>query len=372
VSDTQDKPEAANGHSNESSNPPAEKPKAHKAERARAQKKTRRTGALLSVIFILLAVMAGTGWYGYQYYEQTQQTLSYIEQSQSALTEQAQGFEDGVLKKLAAMQAQQKDMTDYIEALREKDNLLRKDWLLMEAEYLIQLANYRLLFERDINTAMVALESADARLRETGDPAILSVRKVIAEAVQSLKQIPQADLAGLSLQLSALNKNIDKLPLAIPDPVSNQQKAEQEQVGQHVDSWTELPSAIWRDLKSLIVITDHDAPIEPMLAPKERFFLIENIRLQLEQARLAMLSGQAAVYQERITTTIAWIKEHFDKDAQVTVATLATLNDLAKQSIAPELPDISNTYQAIQKYRLRDQQKNPAKTDALPAGEKAN
>lgn len=340
---------------------PAKSPK-KKPRRARAAKANR---AFLPIIFFIIVlgvigVIGVGGNYAYRLYLQTLDTYTLIKQSQSANAESGQEFEDGVLKRIETMQAsqdemktQQQEMTDYIAVLREKNQLLRKDWLIMESEYLIQLANYRLLFDRDINTSIVALEAADQRMRESGDPGIINVRKAVAEAVLELKQIPQADLAGLSLRLSAINKEIDKLPQKTPDPKSKamQQQQQNDQVGQKVDSWSQLPSAIWQDLKTLVVIRDHDAPVQPMLAPKERFFLIENVRLQLEQARLAMLAGQADVYKERISTAIDWISQHFDTDANITKATLDSLNRLVNESIAPPLPDIAYTYQALQKYR---------------------
>ncbi len=332
--------------------PGADKPKKSRTKSVSA-KKSNLSIVSIVLFVIVLGVFGVAGNYAYQFYLQTTETLTTMQRSQTAYTEHNQAFEDSVMKRVAAMQVSQQEMTDYIDVLREKNQHLRKDWLLMESEYLIQLANYRLLFERDINTAIVALESADQRLRDTGDPGIIGVRKVIAEAVQELRQIPQADLAGLSLQLSAINKEIDKLPLQTPDPKSRAiPEQEKEHVASQVDSWSQLPAAIWKDLKGLVQIRDHEAPLQPMLAPKERFFLIENVRLQLEQARLAMLAGQPAVYKERIDTAAEWIGEHFDTKANITMATLDSLNKLSKESIAPELPDIAYTYRALQKYRL--------------------
>lgn len=306
------------------------------------------------VILVLLGLIALAAWYGHNELNKTRKTFSDIQQSQVALTEQNRELEARLLARMQAMQVQQQELTDYIQVLRDKNQHLRKDWLLMEAEYLIQLSNYRLLFERDVNTAIAALESADVRLRDTGDPSILSVRKVIAESIQALRQVPQADLAGLSLTLSAVNKNIEKMPLNTPDPKSKKQE-EQSQADQqtkHVKSWSELPAAVWSDLKGLVEIRDHEAPIQPLLSPEERFFLIENVRLQIEQARLAMLSGQPEVFQERLATAISWIEEHFDKESRVTTSTLETLQQVKSESIAPQLPDISATYEALRSYRL--------------------
>lgn len=341
----------------------------HHARRKRKSKQHGTSGWLVTSV-IVIALLVGAGWYANQQYLSTQKSFNEIQESQAALTRQNREFEAALLKRMQAMQAQQKELTDYIQVLRDKNQHLRKDWLLMEAEYLIQLSNYRLLFERDINTAIAALESADVRLRDTGDPGILSVRKVIAESVQALKQVPQADLAGLSLTLSAINKDIEKLPLSTPDPKSKQNEVSQaSEETKHVQSWSELPAAMWRDLKSLVVIRDHEAPIQPLLSPEERFFLIENLRLQIEQARLAMLSGQDNVYKERLTTSIGWIERHFDKESAITKSTLDTLKQMQSESIAPNLPDITKTYHALRNYRLgREPAKQPVQSKpTLPA-----
>ena len=186
------------------------------------------------------------------------------------------------------------------------------------------------------------------------------MRKALATTIQKLKQVDQADLVGLSLTISALTNDLEALPLATPDPASRQQAEQTKPATQtqteEVSSWAQLPSAVWHDLKNLIVIRDHAQPIAPMLTPEQRFFLMENLRLQLEQARLAMLSGQAEIYQERINTAIKWIEQHFDQQASQTVGTLTTLRQLAAASIAPKLPDISEPYQILHQYRISQQQ----------------
>ena len=352
--DKQDKEQAAALVQSPEEGSPAsdEQPAPKHPGRKRSHHRQHRGYAGLWVLLLAMALLAGGGWYAYQWLQQSQQQISVLQQSQANLLAQNEKFAEALNNRLAAMAAGQQELTKYIEVLREKDQHLRKDWLVMEAEYLIQLANYRLLFERDINTAIVALHAADVRLKDAGDPALLNTRKAIADSIQALKQIDQADLAGLSLTISAVNKELAQLPLNTPDPVSKAHEANADLAEtKKVTSWKELPAAIWKDLKTLIVIRDHEQPVGPLLSPQQRFFLVENLRLQLEQARLAMLTGQADVYQERIQTAMQWIEQHFDKEAATTKSTLETLQQLRHAAIAPELPDISAAYQALQKYR---------------------
>jgi len=302
--------------------------------------------------FLIVALLLAGGIFLYDYINKFQRQLKQLASQQIQLQQQNAGLKEEFASKWGILKQQQDDLNNHLAKLLEKNQHLRKDWLVLEAEYLIQIANHRLLLERDINTAVVALESADARLRDTGDPGVLRVRQIISEAMQELKQVPQSDLAGLSLSLSTLYKGIEKLPLATPDPKTREQQEKRETAeSRQVKNWQELPAAIWRDLKNLIVIRNHEEPVQALLSPEQRFFLLENLRLQLEQARLALLTGQEQVYKERIATAIQWIKQHFDKESAMTSATIETLQQLSSAEISPELPDISSTYQALQKYR---------------------
>jgi uroporphyrin-3 C-methyltransferase len=317
--------------------------------------KPRAKSAGQFVWLLLLIILAGTGavaYYGFNIFKQQAMRMDELAAQQSQLQSQNAHLTSQLAESLQTISKQQADLANDIETLRAKNQHLRKDWLVNEAEYLLQLANYRLLFERDINTAVVALNTADARLRETGDPGVIAVRKEIADSVHALKEVPQADLAGLSLTMSAITKDIDSLPLNTPDPQSKAHEQPQQMAEtSKVKTWSALPAAIWHDLKNLIIIRDHTQPVEPLIAPDQRFFLTENLRLQIEQARLAMLSGHPEVYKERIDTAIKWIEMYFDKASAQTQATLATLKQLQNSDIAPPLPDISKPYQLLEQYR---------------------
>ena len=342
-----------------------EKKKPHRSHRSRQHRSHAGWWVLLVTIIVLGGAGTGAGWYAYQWYLQSQQQITSLQQAQTNLMTQNQKLSQQFNDRLTTLAAKQQELTKYVEVIRQRDTHLRKDWLVMEADYLLQLASYRLLFERDINTAIVALHSADQRLKDAGDPALINTRKEIANAIQGLKQVDQADLAGLSLTMSALIKELGELPTNTPDPVAKIQESNADlSETKNVSSWRELPAAIWRDLKSLIVIRQHDQPVAPLLSPQQRFFLVENLRLELEQARLAMLTGQAEVYQERIQTAKQWIEKHFDKEAAVTKAALDTLQQLQEAAIAPELPDISSAYQALQKYEANAEQTGLSETPA--------
>ncbi|HFD31560.1 MAG TPA: hypothetical protein ENJ28_02440 [Gammaproteobacteria bacterium] len=318
---------------------------------------TSNAGIYTLIFFITIAMLGGF----YLLWQNQQENLLKQQNITNSIDQQLENIKQQQTAAIEENQKQIEEIHSFQENLRHNlTNLirnkkhLRNDWLMAEAEYLVQLANLRLLLEKDVTTATVALKSADARLAEVADPALLSVRKILNQDIQALNNVPEIDLAGLSVTLSALSNNIPNLPLLTPDPKTHKiTQEEKASASSGVKSIKDLPAAIWKDIKSLIVIRHHEKPLEPLLAPNQHFFLIQNLSLLLEQSRLALLNGHNEIYQERLATTEKWIKQYFDTEHNVTRNMLASIDELQKLDIDPPLPDISSTFSAIKKYRTQ-------------------
>ena len=269
-----------------------------------------------------------------------------------------QGVRDDTTKRLnsfsetiAGVGERQAHLEQGLDEWLSQNSHLRKDWLLAEAEYLIKLASHRLLLEQDVKTAIVAMEGANARLSEVGDPSLLKVRKQISKDIQKLKTVPTIDVAGISLTLSSLIQTVDKLPLAVPDPDAIRERIkERAPEKREVDGIKSFLAALWQDIKNLVVIRKHDSPVQPMLTADQQFFLVQNLQLRIEQARLALLQGETGVYQERLTDMQKWIPLYFDGSHALTKSTMDTLAKLRKQDITPELPELTRSYEMLEKY----------------------
>lgn len=351
-------------------NKPVEKKHAPaKKVKAKAHKSTTSHAGLLTLIFFI--VIASCGGF-YILWESQQRNLIKLQISTKRFDQQIETLKQNQSASISqneeqinTIHSEQENLRkNLINIVRNKEHL-RNDWLMAEAEYLVQLANHRLLLEKDVTTAAVALKAADARLAEVADPALLNVRKILANDLQTLNNIPTIDLAGLSVTLSALSNNIPNLPLRIPDPKTHKlTQTEKTSASSEVKSIKDLPAAIWRDIKSLIVIRNHQKAVEPLLSPNQHFFLVQNLALLVEQSRLALLNGHNEIYHERLATTEKWISQYFDAEHNVTRNMLASIIELQKFDIDPPLPDISSTFSAIKKYRTQGQLPNTPVTKA--------
>ena len=340
------------------------KPKANKAITNKPTSSS--TIYFVLVFFICIALFGGVYilWENQQQYSIKQQLITQrIDQQLSKLKEQQVTVKAQNEKQIEDIHTFQENLRNNLTNIVRNNQHLRNDWLMAEAEYLIQLANHRLLLEKDVATAKVALKAADARLAEVADPALLRIRKILNKDLQALNLVTTIDLAGLSVSLSSLSSNIPNLPLRTPDPKTHKlNQEEKSSASSQVNGVKDLPAAIWKDIKSLIVIRKHDKPLEPLLAPNQHFFLIQNLALLLEQSRLALLNGNNQIYQERLKVTKKWITQYFDGEHNVTRNMLASIDELQKFDIDPALPDISSTFSAIKKYRTKGQLPETSKT----------
>lgn len=309
------------------------------------------------ILFVLLAVLALGGYYAWRIFYTTkhamEQRIVDVDQQLSKLNGRIKKLDTANAKQLDSLHQQQTLLQNNLSTLLNRNVLLRKDWLIAEAEYLIKLANHRLLLEKDISTSIAMLNSADERLREISDPALITMRKHLAEDIGALQAVPQPDITGMSLAISALIMNIEKLPLSTPDPKTIKHKIESEAKENQGDRSGELLTTLWQDIKDLVVMRDHSQPVRPLLTPGQRYFLTQNLRLQLEQVRYALLHGNSAIYKERISVSQDWIGDYFDAEATITKTMLEKLADLIKQDISPPIPDINSSYNAILDYRAR-------------------
>ncbi|HEB57340.1 MAG TPA: hypothetical protein ENI98_13780 [Gammaproteobacteria bacterium] len=340
-----------------------------KSRKAHRQPRTGRY--FIFIIFILLlALLAGLAyWFEKQQQQLASHTREQIEQLRQQLKpelEQLNSRNNELQQRLSRQEKQQQALSEAFDNLLKTRRHLRNDWLLAEADYLLRLASHRLLLARDTGSALAAIQAADDRLREMTDPAVTPLRNMLAEDIRRLKAVPEPDITGLSAQLSALAHGVDSLPLLSAYTDSRANKAEADKSAQtRVKDWQQLPEAIWGDIKKLLVIRERHGRVIPLLSPKQHFFLIQNLKLKLEQARLALLNAEPAIYQERLQSAIEWIHDFFKPDAPATQAMLSQLEQLAGKNIKPTLPDISASYRALQDFR--EQQGEQARRSEDPA-----
>lgn len=310
---------------------------------------------IIAVIALLLAAgVAGLGHYRAQQLDQQIAALPpAIERNAGRITgaEQNTGqLAQALQQQKAVAESQDRALEEALGALRKQLGRDQSGWVLAEAEYLLLVANHRLQLERDVTTALAALTLADGRLRETGDPALIGIREKIANETAALKTLSRPDITGLALSLMGLADQVDRLPLQNTYlPVAASREA-LEAGARQVEDWRQLAGAVWGDLKGLVTVRHREETVRPMLAPEHQYFLRQNLRLQLESARLALLRADQQQLNEALQTARDWIPKYFDERAAPTQGMLGELERIGGIEIRPALPDVSGSLKALRAH----------------------
>jgi uroporphyrin-3 C-methyltransferase len=243
----------------------------------------------------------------------------------------------------AAVEEQQLALRAALDAFASADG---GDWALAEAAYLQRLAAQSLLMSREPGSALALLEASDVILASRQDPALHEARAQLARDAAALRALQGFDVEGLYLRLAALAAATgtlifaeSRLPPAVPATASTATPTEEGVAGM----WQRLT-----ELLSRLVVVRHDAPeIKPLLPLADEQLLRMNLRLALEQAKLALLAAEPTVYAGALGDAQALVRAHFGAAPAPNRAFLEELSRLAAEPVAPSLPDISGSLRVL-------------------------
>ncbi len=281
-----------------------------------------------------------------------QQNQTQQQKLSQLVIEKTKGFQNAISKLEQSQKRYQQMTLDVVSGLHRKAGRNRNEWILAEVEYLIQVANHRILLERDVNTAIATLTLADQRLREMGDPALMPIREILAQEIGQLKEVNLPDIEGYALILTGLLARVDQYPIIEPETHDNTRQIRQTT---SQSKWDKTLQDMWQGFQQLIVVRHNNKPISAMLAPQERYFLLQNLRLKLEASRLALLREDKTLYKQNLKTSKQWLTAWFDTDANSVKSALQQLSDLENIDISPTLPDISGSLRALRNLPEREQ-----------------
>lgn len=265
------------------------------------------------------------------------QTSEQIEALQARL-----GALDG---KLAEFQGQSATLqTLYQDIARSREEVT-----LLEVEQAITLAGQQLQLAGNVPVAVLALQMADARLARLDRPAYLPLRKALAKDLGRLTALPFVDMPGISLRLEQIVVGVDKLPLKSYGRPA--EKAENKKAADASPWWQRTSDEIWQELKGLVRIQRFDRDDSALLAPGQGYFLQENLKLRLLNARLALFARDQWTFRNELKVAQDMLARHFDANDKAVLAAQATLRQMTATEINVELPNLNDSQSALRTIR---------------------
>lgn len=324
---------------------------------------------LVAIIALIIAVaLALWNWQQWNNHQAVMQTLQSLQQDTAQLedlygdrgnqqSQRLQSLEEKLASQRELIATQQRQIDHNARELLEAGNRTRTDWLLAEAEYLLRIANQRLMIEKDIRGAMSALEAADEVLAESDDIGVYPVRQQLAREILELKGLTGVDRTGLYLKLEAAIDSIhqltdqalinDNAPGFMVDTGAEEQADPANEPGTLAQAWNTVKST----LMQVVVVRRMDEPVKPLLSPDQSAYARLNLQLMLEEAEMAVLRGNQPLYERALTKARTTIEEWYNASSPRVAALRDTLAELAQKNVDPELPDISQSLDLL-KERL--------------------
>jgi len=290
--------------------------------------------------------------------DESRQSLSQLDQNladlassdesiQSRVESLQQDIEDRV-RLLDSLPGRMSNLENSIAALQGVSAGARDTWLLAEAEYYMQIANAQLQLGNNPHLAMLALGMADERVVQMANPALTDVRRAIADELAALDVMEKPDIEGVTLTLASLSRVVDSLPLWSVDQatLAGDETADGELSGT-ARAWASVKGA----MTGLVKVTPPDEATKALLTPDTAQLVRNNLALQLQAARLALLRGEQAIFEQSLDDADALLAQYFDLGSAQVVSAQQTITEIRESMITVTPPDISESLRLIRQFR---------------------
>ncbi|HUP08412.1 MAG TPA: uroporphyrinogen-III C-methyltransferase [Caldimonas sp.] len=265
-----------------------------------------------------------------------------------------------------------------LEELMQSLSRSRDENLLTDVEAAIRVAVQQSAITGSAEPLVATLKQSDERLARVSQPRLDGVRRAIARDLDRVKAASVADIATLAIRLDEAIRMADELPLlsnaqARGDPARTAAAAAAASrsasrsagiassasgpaaSGSAVARWSEHVrgtlsqawSELWDEVRSLVRVTRIDHPDAVLLAPDQAFFLRENLKLRLLNARLALLSRQFDTAQQDLQAALVMIDRYFDRSARRTQIAQELVRQVAAQAKQGGVPRPDDTLAAV-------------------------
>ena len=275
--------------------------------------------------------------------------------------------------RLSEVALQRSQVEDLIKTL----SLSRDENLLYDIEAGLRLASQQAALTGGAEPLIASLQAADARLERAHQPRLDNVRRAVARDLDRIRATRVADLNTLAIRLDEAIRLVDDAPLinqgpadasnVAPAPTNRHSgaagrpaSAASSGVGASAadaasDDWRAsvlnwsrgAAQSMWHETRALIRLTKIDQPEAMLLAPDQAYFLRENIKLKLLNARLALMSRQTALATVDLDTVSSRLPRYFDVHSRKTQLLQSMVAEVTAQCQQTTVPRPDDTLAAL-------------------------
>lgn len=246
-----------------------------------------------------------------------------------------------------------------LEELMHSLSRTRDENLVADIEAALRLAQQQAQLTGSLQPLIAALRSAEQRIERAAQPRLAPVLRAMGHDLERLEHASVTDTAGLLVRIDDLVRQVDDLPLinqvaqaavmrrqaeSAPTPAAAASSASE-------SPWQSTLRRAWEgvrdETRGLVRVSRVDHPEAMLIAPDQAFFLRENLKLKLLNARLGLLARRMDSARADVAATINALNKYFDPASRRTQGAATALQQLQSHMKTAELPQLDDSFAAL-------------------------
>lgn len=385
-------PSVAAGEPAAATTPPAVPPAAASPSLAAGGDAHVLPGRWIAAGAVLLAVLSSAAM---MYAWNTQQRLKSLEQQMvkrqedsgalateaQMLARQAQDSSRDAAAKVALLEARLAEVTvqrSQLDELIESMSRSRDENVLADVEASIRLAQQQTAITGSAEPMLIALKQAEERLARQNVPRLEGVRRAMLQDMDKVRAAGAVDVSTLAIRLDEVIRQVDDLPLlSAPKAARDAERAAARRPAESASAaaaaasaasapgraasappdpawisvlgsrWAAIGASLWQEVRGLVRVTPIEQPEAMLVAPEQAYFLRENLKLRLLNARLALLSRQFDTAQADLRDALSVLDRYFDRGSKRTANAIELVKQVSAQARQVVVPRPEATLAAI-------------------------
>lgn len=235
-----------------------------------------------------------------------------------------------------------------LEELMQSLSRSRDENLVVDMESSIRLAQQQTELTGSVEPLLAALRSADQRVTRAAQPRLTPVQRAIAHDMERIKSATVSDTPGLLIKLDDLIRQVDDLVLANAVASARGLKlATPNNLDEMPVWWRSSLQLVFNEVRSLVRVSRVELPEAALLSPEQSFFVRENLKLKLLNARLGLLARQIDSSRADLSAATVILNKYFDAGSRRTQTTLGLLQQVQSQMKTLQVPQVNETLAAL-------------------------
>jgi uroporphyrin-III C-methyltransferase len=317
-----------------------------------ADRRWRQGTALVAIAGVLGCILLWQKLSGIQEQLARQSADTTVQATQAGVSaRQAQELALETAAKQSVLEARVSEVTlqrTQLEELMQSLSRSRDENLVVDIESALRLAQQQAQLTGSVEPLLAALKTADVRVARAAQPRLTPLQRAIARDVARIKSTAISDTPALLVKLDELVLLADELPVGNAVKLGTASTPLQRKSNETVASWWVRVGAVLHDeVRSLVRVSRIEDPDAALLSPEQSFFLRENLKLRLLNARLGLLSRQNESARADLATASVAMGRYFDSASRKTQTATALLQQVQVQMRSLELPRIDDTLAAL-------------------------